>query len=117
MEAISVPLSENSDTSKDFSNVDHLPPLSNSVDRSSPVKIVRQLTRQNAELGDSEVDSSRSQDDSVEISGSSSFEKVEKSPLRSILKKSASTHSIHASSTDVSEYLPADDINDNSPHS
>jgi len=101
--------------SKDFTNIYHLPPLSNSVDRSSPVKIVRQLTRQNAEMADSEVDSSRSQEDSIEISGSSSFERVEKSPLRSILKKSASTHS-HASSTDVSEYLPADEISETNEH-
>ena len=67
-------------------------------------------------MADSELDSSRSQEDSVEISGSSSFERVEKSPLRSILKKSASTHS-HASSTDVSEYLPADEISETNAHS
>ena len=113
--------------SKDMTNSNHLPPLSNSVDRSSPVRIVRQLTRQDTSVdespskGDSsrsqksaksQDDSARSQDDSVaEISVSSSFERVEKSPLRSILKKSASTHS-YASSTDVSEYLPADDIID-----
>ena len=107
--------------SKDMTNSNHLPPLSNSVDRSSPVRIVRQLTRQDTSVdespskGDSsrsKCDSARSQDDSVaEISVSSSFERVEKSPLRSILKKSASTHS-YASSTDVSEYLPADDIID-----
>ena len=115
--------------SKDMTNSNHLPPLSNSVDRSSPVRIVRQLTRQDTSVdespskGDSsrrksvstksQNDSDRSQDDSVaEISVSSSFERVEKSPLRSILKKSASTHS-YASSTDVSEYLPADDIDTN----
>ena len=107
--------------SKDMTNSNHLPPLSNSVDRSSPVRIVKQLTRQDTSVDESpsKVDSSRSkcdstksQDDSVaEISVSSSFERVEKSPLRSILKKSASTHS-YASSTDVSEYLPADDIID-----
>ena len=107
--------------SKDMTNSNHLPPLSNSVDRSSPVRIVRQLTRQDTSVdespskGDSsrsqksaksQDDSARSQDDSIaEISVSSSFERVEKSPLRSILKKSASTHS-YASSTDVSEYLP-----------
>ena len=108
--------------SKDMTNSNHLPPLSNSVDRSSPVRIVRQLTRQDTSVdespskGDSsrsKCDSTKSQDDSVaEISVSSSFERVEKSPLRSILKKSASTHS-YASSTDVSEYLPADDIDTN----
>ena len=107
--------------SKDMTNSNHLPPLSNSVDRSSPVRIVRQLTRQDTSVdespskGDSsrsKCDSTKSQDDSIaEISVSSSFERVEKSPLRSILKKSASTHS-YASSTDVSEYLPADDIID-----
>ena len=112
--------SQNSN-SKDMTNSNHLPPLSNSVDRSSPVRIVRQLTRQDTSVDESpsKCDSSRSksvsvrsQDDSVaEISVSSSFERVEKSPLRSILKKSASTHS-YASSTDVSEYLPADDIID-----
>ena len=101
--------------SNDMTNSNHLPPLSNSVDRSSPVRIVRQLTRQDTSVdespskGDSsrsKCDSTKSQDDSVaEISVSSSFERVEKSPLRSILKKSASTHS-YASSTDVSEYLP-----------
>ena len=108
--------------SKDMTNSNHLPPLSNSVDRSSPVRIVRQLTRQDTSVdespskGDSsrsKCDSTKSQDDSIaEISVSSSFERVEKSPLRSILKKSASTHS-YASSTDVSEYLPADDIDTN----
>ena len=123
------PLSESQNSnSKNMTNSNHLPPLSNSVDRSSPVRIVRQLTRQDTSVdespskGDSsrsksvsarsQEDSTRSQDDSVaEISVSSSFERVEKSPLRSILKKSASTHS-YASSTDVSEYLPADDIID-----
>ena len=116
------PLSESQNSNfKDMTNSNHLPPLSNSVDRSSPVRIVRQLTRQDTSVdespskGDSSRSksaSARSQDDSVaEISVSSSFERVEKSPLRSILKKSASTHS-YASSTDVSEYLPADDIVD-----
>ena len=75
-------------------------PTPGSVERSTPVSISK-LRRQ------SEVDLS---DNSPEPDvSSSSFEKVEKSPLRSILKKSTPSSYSHASSTDFSENLPADE--------
>ncbi len=88
---------------KNNGNEDKSEALNGKPERSSPVRI-RKLTRQH------EIDIC----DSPELSSNSmsSFERVEKSPLRSILKKSTTpsshTHS-HASSTDVSETLPPDE--------